>query len=53
MIRQCDARRAGQPPVEPGRADPAERRGAGTTALGEGERGPGKAAGQSVRTVQS
>lgn len=53
MVRQRDARRAergeGRPPVEPGQADSVERRGAQAAALGEGDGGAGKAAGQSVR----
>ena len=57
MVRQRDAQRAergeGQPPVEPGQADPAKLRGADPAALGEGEGGAGKAAGQSVRAERS
>ena len=43
----------GRPPVEPEQADPAERRGADPAALGEGEGGAGKAAGQSVGAERS
>ena len=39
--------------MESGQADPAERRRAGAAAPGEGERGAGKAAGQSVVAERS
>ena len=52
-MRPVSGRGEGRPPVEPGQADPAERRGAGAAALGESEGGAGKAAGQSVRAERS